>query len=218
MIHSIDSSSPASTAAATPAPSTSVLEEAKKSAQTTPQGQQATRNAQILEASLQVSIQAGNDGLALLYRAAVDEINTLLAPELGPDAIQTAAANQDNSAEATAARIVSLSTAMFERYATHFPDEDMETIATRFVDVIRGGFEQGFQAAHDILSGLGVMEEGSPVAAGIASTYALVQQGYDDWLSQKLASLRNPAPQDTTGTTEHPADHASSGPAASAGA
>lgn len=204
MISQIDNRLPPSAA---PTPNTYVLEEAQQTAKATPQGQQTARNAQILEVSLQVSIQAGNDGLALLYRAAVDEINTVLEPELGPNAIQQAAASQDNSAEATAARILSLSTAMFERYASHFPDEDLAAVATRFIDVIRGGFEQGFAAAQDILAGLGVMEEGSPVAAGIAQTYALVQQGYDAWLSDKLTSLGTPeAPQADQSSNDNTAE------------
>ena len=66
------------------------LDEAQKTATASSQGQQNMRNAQILEASLQVSLQTGNDSLALLYRTAVDAINQELAPELGPDAIQNA--------------------------------------------------------------------------------------------------------------------------------
>ena len=52
-----------------------------------------------------------------------------------------------------------------------------------------------------------MLEEGSPIAAGIQKTYALVQKGYDDFLAQKLEALRNPpqasAPSDTsTNTTD----------------
>jgi len=172
----------------------SALEEAQKTAAASSQGQQNLRNTQILEASLQVSIQAGNDSLALLYRTAVDEINNVLSPELGPDAIQNAVA-QDNSAEATAGRIVSMSTAMFNVYAARYPDKDMEVVARDFVNVIRGGFEQGYKEAEDILNALGVLDAGSPVAEGISQTFALVQKGYDDWLANKLAALRPDAPE-----------------------
>ncbi|MEG2278806.1 MAG: DUF5610 domain-containing protein [Comamonas sp.] len=174
--------------------SSEALEEAQKTAATSSQGQQNLRNSQILQASLQISIQAGNDSLALLYRTAVDEINNVLAPDLGPDAIQNAM-SQDNSAQATAGRIVGLSTAMFNAYAARYPDKDMEVVAKDFVNVVRGGFEQGYKEAEDILNSLGVLSAGSPVAEGISQTFALVQKGYDDWLANKLASLRSdPAP------------------------
>lgn len=170
--------------------SSEALEEAQKTAATSSQGQQNLRNSQILQASLQISIQAGNDSLALLYRTAVDEINNVLAPDLGPDAIQNAM-SQDNSAQATAGRIVGLSTAMFNAYAARYPDKDMEVVAKDFVNVVRGGFEQGYKEAEDILNSLGVLSAGSPVAEGISQTFALVQKGYDDWLANKLASLRS---------------------------
>lgn len=170
--------------------SSEALEEAQKTAATSSQGQQNLRNSQILQASLQISIQAGNDSLALLYRTAVDEINNVLAPDLGPDAIHNAM-SQDNSAQATAGRIVGLSTAMFNAYAARYPDKDMEVVAKDFVNVVRGGFEQGYKEAEDILNSLGVLSAGSPVAEGISQTFALVQKGYDDWLANKLASLRS---------------------------
>lgn len=190
----VPASSTAAPTASTPANPT--LEEAKKAAASSSQGQKNLHNAQVLEASLQVSIQAGNDGLALLYRTAVDEINTALESELGPDAIQNAM-SQDNSAEATAGRIVSLSTAMFDVYAARHPDKALAEVAQDFVNVIRGGFEQGYQEAQDILNSLGVLGEGSPIAQGIAKTFELVQKGYDDWLASKLAATSDTAKEAT---------------------
>ena len=67
----------------------------------------------------------------------------------------------------------------------------MEVVAQDFVNVVRGGFEQGYKEAEDILNSLGVLSAGSPVAEGISQTFALVQKGYDDWLASKLASLRS---------------------------
>ena len=171
------------------------LQEAQKTAATSSQGQQNLRNAQILEASLQVSIQAGNASLALLYRTAVDEINAVLEADLGPDAIQNAM-SQDNSPEATAGRIVSMSTAFFDAFAARYPDKDLAEVAKDFVNVIRGGFEQGYKEAEDILNSLGVLPDATFVAEGIAKTYELVHKGYDDWLSNKLASLRGDAQPD----------------------
>lgn len=168
------------------------LAQAQKTAQTRPEGQRNTLNQQILEASLHVSLKAGNQSLSLLYRSAIDSINEYLAPELGPDAIGQAM-GQDNSPEGTAGRILSMSTAFFEAYAAQHKNEDPEEVVKNFVQLVRGGFEQGYGEAESILSGLGVLGEGSPIAEGIQKTYALVQKGYDDFLSEKLAQLRGPA-------------------------
>lgn len=183
---------PAATVAAIDAAAhapTTPLEEAQKTAATTRQGQRDLHNTQILEASLQVSIQAGNEGLSLLYRTAIDEINAALEPELGPDAIQNAL-SQDNSPEATAGRIVSMSTAMFHTFAALHPDKDLADVARAFVETIRSGFEQGYAEAQDILNSLGVLGEGSTVAAEIGKTYELVHKGYENWLHAKLSQLQ----------------------------
>jgi hypothetical protein len=63
-------------------------------------------NISILQAFVRVSISAGDQPQALLFQSAIDHINSLLALELGPNAIQDAATSQDNSAEATAGRIL----------------------------------------------------------------------------------------------------------------
>ncbi len=47
--------------------------------------------------------------------------------------------------------------------------------------MIRGGFEKGFKEAQDVLEGLKVL--GGDVAAGIDKTFALVMQGYDDFIA-----------------------------------
>ena len=100
-------------------------------------------NVRILEASARVSLTAGDDSLSLVFRSAIDRINELLSPELGPNALQSAASGQDNSPEATAERILSLSTAFYDSYARQHPGEDPEETAKNFVALIRGGFEKG---------------------------------------------------------------------------
>ena len=169
--------------------STSALEDAQRAAASTREGQRNLQNAQILQASMEVSIAAGNDGLSLLYRTAVDKINEVLAPELGEDAIAQAA-QYDQSSEAVAGRILSLSTAMFERFAARYADEDPAEMIQDFVATIRSGFEQGYGEASSILAGLGVLDEGSPVRSAIQRTYELVHQGLDEYLEKKLAALK----------------------------
>ena len=140
-------------------------------------------NKQILQSSLQVSIKAGEKSQALLFRAAIDRINELLAPEMGPDAIQSAA-GQDNSAEATAGRILSITTGFFDLYAAQRPKDDPDEVAKDFVKLIRGGFEKGFNEAKEILQGLEVFN--GDVESGVMKTFELVHQGLDDFLASKL--------------------------------
>ena len=142
-------------------------------------------NVGILQASMGVSIRAGDQSQALLFRSAIEGINEALAPTLGPDAIQNAM-GQDNSAEATAGRIVSMSTAFFDAYAARRPDDDPETVLREFMDVIRGGFEKGFGEARDILSELGVFN--GAVEADVTKTRELVLQGYDRFMLERLPS------------------------------
>lgn len=151
-------------------------------------------NAQIVQASLDVSISSGNDGLALLYRSAIEHINEQLAPVLGSNAIQNTM-GQDNSPEGTAGRILSQTLAFFDGYARQHPNKEPEQLLRDFVDTIRGGFEKGYNEAVSILEGLGVMGEGSHLAEEIGKTYALVQQGYDDFLQSRLDALQTDKPE-----------------------
>jgi len=109
---------------------------------------------------------------------------------LGPNAIGSAPDTEMFTPEATAGRILALSTAFFDAYAAQPKNKDLdsETVARNFVDLIRGGFERGFGETRDILSGLGVLGADSPIEQGINQTYALVMKGYDDFLATKLAA------------------------------
>jgi hypothetical protein len=147
-------------------------------------------SSQILQASFSVSISAGGQSQTLLFRSAIDRINEQLEPELGTNALQNPAVPQDYSPEATAGRILSFSTGFYDAYAQQHPGEDPGKIAQDFVDLIRGGFEKGFNDAKDILQGLQAF--GGEVEAGVMKTYELVSQGYDQFLSDRLAAL-NPA-------------------------
>jgi hypothetical protein len=159
-------------------------------------------SSQILQASFSVSISAGNQSQTLLFRSAIDSINEKLESELGANAAQNPAIPQDYSPEATAGRILSFSTGFYDAYAQQHSGEDPEELAQNFVDLVRGGFEKGFNEAKDILQGLRVF--GGEVEAGVTKTYELVSQGYDQFLSDKLAALR--PTEDTTGPGGAPAE------------
>ena len=151
-------------------------------------------NASIVSASFEVSINSQNEPLALLLKTAITGINDLLKPEFGENAIQNAA-SQDNTAEGTAGRIVSLSTAFFEAFKTQHPGEDEAAVLKNFMSTIRGGFEQGYKEASDILQGMKVLN--GDVASGIGKTYELVQKGYADFEAAQSSRIN--------GTTAEPA-------------
>ncbi len=152
-------------------------------------------DAAILQASQQVSLQSGNEPLALLYTAAIDAINDKLAPSLGDNALQRGLdEGLDVSPQATAERIVSLTTALFGRYQASNPQLAFSDQVERFVGIIAEGIDQGFGEARDILGGLGVLE--GDIATNIDTTYDWVQQGLQAFMDQRLAvseaSVANP--------------------------
>ena len=150
----------------------------------------ATQNAAILQSSLDVSLQSKDQPLALLLKSAITGINDLLKSQYGDNAIQ-AATSQDNTPSCTADRIVSLSTGFYEAFKQQHPGEDANDVLTKFMDTIRGGFEQGAKEAQDILNGMGVLS--GDIASNIDKTLTLVRQGYDDFETAQRASLANAA-------------------------
>lgn len=137
-------------------------------------------NAAILQASMNVSISSQSDPLALVYKSAITSINEALQADFGDDAVQKAA-SQDNSAEATANRIVSLSTGFFEAFKKQNPGMDNDAALEKFMGTIQGGMEKGFSEARDILKGLNVLQ--GDIAGNIDKTYELVQKGYADFVA-----------------------------------
>lgn len=149
--------------------------------------QQALQNKAILESSLQVSLQSGNQSLTLLYRTAVEELNKVLETDLGANAIQNAYdSGLDVTPEATADRIVTQTTAFFSAFQAQNPDLSLEDQVTRFTEVIGSGIDQGFSEAREILDGLNVLE--GDIAANIDTTYELVQEKLNAFTEQMLGT------------------------------
>ena len=144
----------------------------------TPAEARSQLNTSIVTASLEVSINTQNEPLALLLQAAITGINDILKPEFGDNAIQNAA-SEDNTAEGTSGRIVSLSTGLYELFKQQHTGEDEAAVLKNFMETIRSGFEQGYKEASDILQGMNVLN--GDVASGISKTYELVQKGYTDF-------------------------------------
>ena len=152
-------------------------------------------NASIVTASFDVAISSGNESLALLYKSAINSINVVLKQDRGDNAIENAF-GQDNSAEGTAGRIVSISTGFYEAFKRQHPGEDEADVLSNFMSTIKSGFEQGYKEAADILQGLGVL--GGDIKSGIEKTYDLVLQGYADFEAAQRSLLAGASAQDGT--------------------
>jgi Domain of unknown function (DUF5610) len=138
-------------------------------------------NAAILQSAVDNRISAGNDPQALVLKAALDGINEALQENLGDNAIQTAYdSGIDISPEATAGRIVSLSTAFYTQFREQNPELHDKEALSSFVEIISGGIDTGFAEARDILDGLAVLE--GEIAENIDRTYELVQQGLESFV------------------------------------
>jgi hypothetical protein len=173
--------------------------QAPKSGETAQSGVEASKqalNKSILTASLEVSLSAGNNSMSLLYKSAIEHINQALAPELGNNAIQNAASSgMDFSPQATADRIVSMSTAFFSKYAEKHPEKDLTTALNDFAKLIGGGIDKGFSEARQILDGLKVLQ--GDIASNINKTYQLVQTGLKSFVDnypRPDAARQAPAP------------------------
>jgi len=151
-------------------------------------------NASIVEASLTVSLNSSNNPMSVVFKTALTGINEALKADFGEDAIQNAA-SQDNSPEATASRIVSLSTAFYDAYKQQHPGQDDETTLNNFMSTIQKGVEQGFKEARGILEGFKVLN--GDLSANIDKTYDLIQKGFADFAAARKA----PAAETGTGAT-----------------
>jgi hypothetical protein len=143
-------------------------------------------NASIVQASLTVSINSSNEPLSVLLKTALTGINEALKDDFGDNAIQNATP-QDNTPEGTSGRIVSLSTAFFEAYKQQHPGEDEGELLNKFMDTIKGGVEQGFKEAREVLDGMKVLN--GDIASNIDKTYELVQKGFDDFVSAQQSRI-----------------------------
>lgn len=140
-----------------------------------------TLNVSILKTSMEVSISSGNNSMGLLFKSAIENINKVLAPELGNNAIQAAAdSSMDFSPQATADRIVSASTAFFGKYAANHPEKDLKTALDDFIKLIGGGVDKGFADARQVLDGLKVLQ--GDIASNIDKTYQLIQSGFKSFV------------------------------------
>lgn len=140
-------------------------------------------NTQLLEMSVEVSLSAGNKPLSVIFQAAIDALNKELGEVTGNENPLQAAVDEglDVSPEATANRIVSMSTNLFSAYLENNPNEDEAQAKADFIEIIRSGIEKGFEEARSVLEGLEVLQ--GEIAETVDKTYMLVQQGLEAFLA-----------------------------------
>ncbi len=168
---------------AAPAPVSTVASDASRSGEPrdkaasppAPGARKGQPDTSIVSASSDVFIKSGNEPLALMLKSAINGINEALAPEFGQNALKNAV-SQDGTPEATAGRIVAMSTGFFDAYKLQHPGVDEEQQLKNFMEKIRGGFEQGFADTNEILRGMQML--GGAIAGKIDKTWQLVHQGY----------------------------------------
>jgi len=137
-------------------------------------------NSAILESAININAASGSPQ-ALVLKTALEGINDALQATMGGNAIQnTYDSGLDVSPEATAERIVSLSTAFFSSYQEQHPELSQEEAVTNFTALISGGIDTGFSEAREILGGLNVLE--GDIATNIDLTYDLVQEKLNAFL------------------------------------
>lgn len=147
-------------------------------------------NKNIIEAQLQVSLKDGPSVLSLLFRTAIEEINNQLSMSPTENAIEkTYENNIDVTPEATADRILKGTTSFFNAYKEQNKDLSESEALTKFVDVIKGGIDIGFEDARNILNNLSVLE--GDIANEVNLTYNFVLEGLNTFTKKITATFQD---------------------------
>ncbi|MGY5798814.1 DUF5610 domain-containing protein [Rheinheimera faecalis] len=154
-------------------------------------------NATIMENQLKLSTGDDDNSMRLLYKTALEGINSELEAEFGPNAAEKIKnSGVDTSPQATADRIVGFATAFYQKFSEQNPDMPEEERLDKFLSLVGGGVDKGFEDARGILDGLGVLE--GKVSDDIDSTYSLIQEGFDKFREMILNPDKTVEDQDIT--------------------
>lgn len=149
--------------------------------------------AAVANASFEVSIKSRNEPMALLMKASVTGINEAFKPDSNENTIQ-GMGGQSGAGGGMVDRIMSLVTQLFETFKKRHAGEDEGATLNDFMLTLRGGFEQGFKEAMDLLKAMGVMT--NEMAADMTKVFEVVQQGFADFetaQANRIASTATPA-------------------------
>jgi hypothetical protein len=154
-------------------------------------------NATIMENQLKLSTGDDDNSMKLLYKTALEGINSELEAEFGPNAAEKIKqSGVDTSPQATADRIVGFATAFYQKYSEQNPDMPEEERLDKFLALVGGGVDKGFDDAKSVLDGLGVLN--GKVAEDIDSTYSLIQEGFAKFRDMILNPDKAAQEQDIT--------------------
>lgn len=140
--------------------------------------------------SQQVAISDLSKSLNIKAQKIVEKLNELLKAKL-PNGLQELKP-EEITPEATADRIVSQVTSLFDAYAKQNPNQNKEELLTNFLTAAKKGVQQGYDDAFEILKGLGAFDfEG--VQAGVEQTKILIEQklaAFEDFKRQELGLVK----------------------------
>lgn len=143
--------------------------------------------ATIIEDHISISTTEEENSRKLLYKTALDAINKELEAEFGPDAAEKIKnSGTDTSPQATADRIVNFATSLYQKFSELNPDMPEEERVDKFLALVGGGVDKGFDEARKVLDGLGVLD--GKLSDDIDSTYSKVQDGFAKFREMILGS------------------------------
>lgn len=139
--------------------------------------------------------KAIEDSLKMTFQAAIEKLNEKLQADLGENAISEEALEKQGgmeywTPENTAKRIVDGSTAFLSGFQKAHPELEGEALMNKFMDVVGGGLQQGFDEAQGILGDLKVFN--GLVEDNFTSTVDLVKKGMEDYKNSYLGIPSNP--------------------------
>ncbi|RMG42088.1 MAG: hypothetical protein D6719_07245 [Candidatus Dadabacteria bacterium] len=133
-----------------------------------------------------VSFEQIYSSLPITAQKIIDRLNEMLKGEL-PDGIQSLKP-EDVTPEATADRIVTGITSLFDAYAKQNPNMSDQELINSFMDKAYQGVDRGYGEAYKTLDGLGAFEFDG-VEEGIDKTLSLVKDKLSAFETQKKQEL-----------------------------
>ncbi len=145
--------------------------------------------------------KAIEDSLKMTFQAAIEKLNEVLQADLGEYAISAESLKNQGgmehwTPENTAGRIISGSTAFLAGFQTAHPELEGEALINKFMEVVGGGLQQGFEEAKGILGDLEVFN--GKVEDNFTKTLSLVEKGLENFRNQQLETIPQPVKSSET--------------------